>query len=274
VNDRNDRRVSIRFYQELNFFLEASLQKRDIEAAVAPGQTVKDLIESFGVPHVEVDLILVDGEPVDFSFQPSPGERISVYPVFERFDIAPVAKLRPEPLRVPRFIADVHLGTLARRLRVLGFYTELPEQGEDAYLAGRAAEEGLILLSRDRQLLMRKIVERGMYVKATDPREQVREVVYRLDLYDRLAPFSRCAVCNGQLRELTIGSEEWEEKKGLIPPGVRSWCRRYRVCEGCGKVFWRGSHVERLEELLEVLEEDKRRVRGGARRSYSSEESV
>lgn len=257
----SDRRVSLRFYQELNFFLREDQRKRDLEAPIAPGQTVKDLIESFGIPHVEVDLILVNGQPVDFSFQPAPGDRLSVYPVFERFDISPVAKLRPAPLRNPRFIADVHLGTLARRLRILGFYTEYPPDGEDEYLARRAADEELILLSRDRQLLMRKIVSRGMYVRATDPLEQVREVVYRLDLYDRLAPFSRCVACNGLLRDLEVGSREWQEKKGEIPPGVRRWCRTYRICTGCGKLFWRGSHVERLEELLELLEEDKKRAR-------------
>lgn len=260
----SERQVTLRFYQELNFFLKGEQQKRDLSAEIAPGQTVKDLIESFGVPHVEVDLILVDGEAVDFAYQPRPGQRISVYPVFERFDIAPLAKLRPEPLRNPRFIADVHLGTLARRLRILGFYTEYPPEGEDRYLARRAAEAGLILLSRDRQLLMRKIVERGMYVRATDPREQVREVVYRLDLYDRLTPFSRCVACNGLLRDLERGSREWEEKKGAIPPGVRSWCRTYRICSSCGKLFWRGSHVERLEELLEILAQDRERARGDA----------
>jgi hypothetical protein len=258
----SEARVTLRFYEELNFFLRDEQQKCELPAEIAPGQTVKDLIESFGVPHVEVDLILVDGEPVDFAYQPQSGQRISVYPVFERFDISPLARLRPEPLREPRFIADVHLGTLARRLRILGFYTEYPPHGEDEYLAARAAGQGLILLSRDRQLLMRKIVSRGMYVRATQPREQVREIVYRLDLYDRLAPFSRCVACNGLLRDLPVGSAEWEEHKGSIPPGVRKWCSTYRICTACGKLFWRGSHVKRLEELLEVLAADRERVRG------------
>ena len=249
--------VTIRFYEELNFFLKKELRKEQIEGQAAPGQTVKDLIESFGVPHVEVDLVLVNGTAVDFSYQVQPGDKISVYPVFERFDISDLSHLRPEPLRNPCFIADVHLGTLARRLRNLGFYTEYHNHAGDAYLAERAANQGLILLTRDRQLLMRKIVQRGMYVKNTEPFEQVREVVARLDLYEKMKPFSRCAACNGVLHELRPASPEWEEAQPQIPPGVRAWCTEYRRCENCGKVYWKGSHLKQLDRLLAQLEQDR-----------------
>jgi len=249
--------VTIRFYEELNFFLKKELRKVQIESEAAPGQTVKDLIESFGVPHVEVDLVLVNGTAVDFSYQVQPGDKISVYPVFERFDIGELAHLRPEPLRNPRFIADVHLGTLARRLRILGFYTEYHNHAGDAYLAERAADQELILLTRDRQLLMRKIVLRGLYVKNTAPFEQVREVVSRLDLYQKIKPFSRCAACNGELNTLQPESREWEEAKQQIPPGVRKWCSEYRRCDSCGKVYWRGSHLKQLDRLLAQLEQDR-----------------
>ena len=249
--------VTIRFYEELNFFLKKELRKQPIETAAAPGQTVKDLIESFRVPHVEADLVLVNGESVDFAYQVRDGDRISVYPVFERFDIGAVNHLRPEPLREPRFVADVHLGTLARRLRILGFYTEYDNQADDEYLAARAAGEGLILLTRDRQLLMRKIVSHGLYVKETHPFEQVREVVARLDLYAKLRPFSRCVSCNGLLRDLEPGTLQWEESKYQIPKGVLKWCTVYRRCEDCGKVFWKGSHLKRLNHLLAQLEEDR-----------------
>lgn len=251
--------VTIRFYEELNFFLKKEQQKQTITAEAAEGQTVKDLVESFSVPHVEVDLILINGQPVDFSYQVKAEDRISVYPVFERLDISSVNRLRPEPLREPRFIADVHLGTLARRLRILGFYTEYKNRADDSYLAERSREEELILLTRDRQLLMRKIVSRGLYVKNTHPTEQVREVVARLDLYAKLRPFSRCVACNGFLRVLPTEGPEWEAHREKIPPGVRRWCTTYRICESCGKVFWRGSHLNRLNTLLEQLEKDRLR---------------
>ncbi len=251
-------RVTIRFYEELNFFLKKDLRKQTIHTEAAPGQTVKDLIESFRVPHVEVDLVLVDGNSVDFSYQLQGGDRISVYPVFERLDISELTHLRPQPLRKPRFIADVHLGTLARRLRILGFYTEYHNDAEDEYLAARSAEQGLILLTRDRQLLMRKIVDRGLYVKATQPFEQVRELVARLDLYSKLHPFSRCVVCNGLLRDLQPGTEQWRQSKQQVPEGVLKWCTVYRRCESCGKVYWKGSHLKKLDRLLAQLEKDRR----------------
>ena len=251
--------VSIRFYEELNFFLKKEQRKQALLAETSPGQTVKDLVESFSIPHVEVDLILVNGESVDFSYQVREGDYISVYPVFERLDIDSLNHLRPEPLRDPRFLADVHLGTLARRLRILGFYTEYGNRADDPYLAARSEQEELILLTRDRQLLMRKNVSRGLYVKNTHPNEQVREVVARLDLYSKLRPFSRCVACNGFLKVLPMEGPEWEEHKQKIPPGVRKWCHTYRICESCGKVFWRGTHLNRLRTLLDQLEEDRKK---------------
>lgn len=261
-------RVRIRFYQELNFFLKRDYEKRTVETEAAEGQTVKDLIESFGVPHVEVDLILVHGEPVDFSYQVAPGDYISVYPVFERLDISGIAGLRHKPLRTPRFLADVHLGTLARRLRFLGFYTEYSRKAGDEYLARRCSEEGLILLSRDRQLLMRRIVDRGLYIHSTDPFEQVREVVRRLDLYSSISPYSRCGSCSGELRRLPVEGPEWEKRKGEIPPGVRKWCSEYKVCRGCGKIYWRGSHFDSLAPLLEALERDRTQLEGEQSRNF------
>ena len=248
--------VRVRFYEELGFFLKDEHKKRIVETEASEGQTVKDLVESFGVPHVEVDLILVNGDPVDFSYQVREGDFISVYPVFERLDISGVTGLRPAPLRETKFLADVHLGTLARRLRFLGFYTEYSRSADDDYLAERCAENGLILLSRDRQLLMRRIVARGIYIRATDPFEQVREVVRRLDLYGSIRPYSRCAACNGELRTLCTGGEEWESRKGEIPPGVREWCSDYKLCTRCGKIYWKGSHYEKLLPLLRALERD------------------
>jgi len=256
--------VHIRFYEELNFFLRKEQYKRTIETAAAPGQTVKDLIESFRIPHVEVDLVIVNGESVDFSYQVREGDMISVYPVFENIDITPVNHLRPEPLREPAFISDVHLGTLSRRLRILGFYTEYRNHADDDFLAARAVDGGLILLTRDRQLLMRKIVERGLYVKNTNPFEQVREVAARLDLYGKMRPFSRCVACNGLLRPMNLesGSEEGasdlEKFETQVPQGVRKWCTTYRLCTKCGKVYWKGSHLNRLNRLLEQLELDRR----------------
>ncbi|HON80431.1 MAG TPA: Mut7-C RNAse domain-containing protein, partial [Spirochaetota bacterium] len=145
-------RVTIRFYEELNDFLPRQDRKRDIEVSFNGRRSIKDFIESMGVPHVEVDLILVHGISVDFNYLIQDGDRISVYPVFERLSIEGVTRLRPAPLRLTRFVLDVHLRKLARRLRLLGFDTDYDEHRDDPELAELSAKENRILLTRDRGL--------------------------------------------------------------------------------------------------------------------------
>ena len=119
----NMHKATFRFYEELNDFLPKEKRKKRFEHNFIDRASVKDVIESFGVPHTEVDLIIVNGESKNFSYIINDGDDISVYPVFESIDISNLQKLRPEPLREPKFILDVHLGTLARYLRMLGFDT-------------------------------------------------------------------------------------------------------------------------------------------------------
>ncbi len=242
--------VSLRFYEELNFFLPESRRKSVFQVECHPGQTVKDLIESLGIPHTEIDLILVDGQSVDFSFQPSNMSYISVYPVFETLDISLVTRLRAAALRDPAFVLDVHLGTLARYIRLLGFPAVYRNNWDDAELASYAEKNRLILLTRDRGLLKRKVVTHGMFVYETDPRKQIQELCRRLDLYSLIKPFSRCLSCGSILEPLEYGSEAFRKVRGSIPPGVVSWCRDFKRCSGCGKIFWEGSHMEQLKKII------------------------
>lgn len=246
-------RITIRFYEELNDFLRHEYRKRDIELSFKDRRSVKDLIESLGVPHVEVDLILVNGESVDFSYIVRDRDRISVYPVFETLDITPVTRLRPSPLREPRFILDVHLHKLARLLRLLGFDVDYLPRREDPELARISEIENRILLSRDRQLMMRRRVSRGLYVRSTDPEKQIVEVLDRLDLRDRCRPFSRCIECNGAIGPFVPGPPGAEEIAARIPPGVRSWCSEYYYCKTCGRIYWKGSHYEKLRRRVEKI---------------------
>lgn len=241
-------RVSIRFYEELNDFLPRSRQKREFEVAFRGRRSVKDLIESLGVPHVEVDLILANGESVGFEYLVRDGDRISVYPMFESIDIAPLTRLRPAPLRQTRFVLDVHLRKLARYLRLFGFDVLFDASFDDAVLAEISAREKRVLLTRDRGLLMRKIVERGLIVRNTDPKKQIQEVLQRLDLYASCRPFSRCLECNASVLPL-----EGEIPNDEIPPGVRAWCGEFFRCEGCGKIYWKGSHFEKLERFVKTV---------------------
>ena len=242
----------VRFYEELNFFLPPERRKRDIENACHTTRSVKDLIESFGVPHVEVDLVLVNGSSVGFDYLVGDGDRISVYPVFERFDIANETRLRPEPLRVPRFVADVHLKTLVRRLRMLGFDTTYDPELIDPELAEISSREERTLLTRDRQLLMRTKVTRGIYVRNTDPDLQIRELVTKLDLVGKMRPFTRCITCNAVIEVIDPATLEGGDFQ-RIPPTVRTRCKEYGRCTGCGKVYWKGSHFQRMLEMIEAI---------------------
>jgi len=177
--------------------------------------SVKDLIESFGVPHTEVDLVLVNSEPADFTCLVRDQDRVSVYPVFESLDISPVPRVRPAPLRELRFVLDVHLGRLAAYLRMAGFDALYRNDASDTELAGISASERRVLLTRDRYLLMRTEVNWGYWVRSTDPRQQVVEVLKRFDLAGSMRPFTRCMKCNGPLEATSV-----EPVLNRLPPGA------------------------------------------------------
>lgn len=193
---------------------------------------------------------------VDFSFQPLDGDYISVYPVFESLNIENVTTLRPLPLRTPAFALDVHLGKLARYLRLLGFKAEYRKNWDDAELVSYGADHSLIVLTRDRGLLKRKVLDRGMFVFSTDPEEQLREICRRLDLYSLVRPYTRCLSCGEKLKVLEYGSVEFDSVKDKIPPGVIAWCQDYLLCTGCGKIYWKGSHISKLDRIIRVIQAD------------------
>lgn len=250
--------ITIRFYEELNDFIPPHQRKRDIASSFEGRRSVKDLIESFGVPHVEVDLILVNGESVDFSYIVRDGDRLSVYPVFESLDIDDVNRLRPSPLRDTRFVLDVHLRKLARRMRLMGFDVDYEAGRDDQELADIAERENRILLSRDRQLLMRRNVSRGIIIRNDDPHRQIVEVLERLDLWDRVKPFSRCIECNGRIETLPYNSDDFMKIRDRIPEGVLEWCSEYLQCSGCRKIYWKGSHFNKLVRIVNRITEERR----------------
>lgn len=233
----------------MNDYLPPAQRKQTITREITGTPSVKDAIESLGVPHTEIDLILVDGRSVRFERRLVGGERIAVYPEFERFDISPLHRLRPKPLRRPRFVADVHLGTLARFLRLLGFDTRYGNGLDDAELASITSREKRILLTRDVGLLKRKAVVRGQWLRSRDPEEQVAEIVAALHLRRTLRPFTRCMACNGELVAIAR-----QEVATLVPPRVYRRFRSFKQCEDCRRVFWRGSHFDRLRSLVRTLE--------------------
>lgn len=240
--------ITIRFYEELNDFLSSERRKVDFAQTIFRGQTVKDLIESLGVPHTEVDLIQVNGDSVNFSYQLKHGDRISVYPVFERFDILKVTRLRPEPLRKIRFILDCHLAKLAHYLRMLGFDSLHQNHYEDPEIAEIAVCEKRIVLSRDRRLLMRRNITHGRYVRNTEPLKQLQEIVDWLDLFSSMKPFTRCINCNGLLHEANKDSIADQ-----IKADTRQYYQQFWQCDECRQIYWKGSHYHKMEKIISSL---------------------
>lgn len=244
------KQATFRFYEELNDFLPHAKVKVAFAYPFNGSPSVKDAVEALGVPHVEVDLILVNGQSVDFAYRLQHGDYVSVYPTFETLDISGITLLRERPLRHTKFILDVHLGKLAKYLRMLGFDTLYRNDYGDEEIIRIALAQHRIILTHDVGLLMVKTVTHGYWVRSQKPREQVREVMARFELYRQIDPFNRCIRCNGMLMEVPKASI----LDRLEPLTIKCFNKFYR-CQGCGNIYWEGSHYERMLHLIKTLEE-------------------
>lgn len=242
------RTAVFRFYAELNDFLPVARHKRSFPYEFIGKPTVKGVIEAIGVPHAEIDLVLVDGESVGFDHQLLGGERVSVYPVFESFDITPLIHLREKPLRDTKFIVDVNLGKLAKKLRLLGFDSLYRNNFEDSEIVKIALLERRIILTRDKGVLKHRAVTHGYWVRSNDPGAQMKEVVSRFQLESSFRPFIRCTNCNGILQQV-----EKVKVQDRLPADTLQYCDVFWQCESCQKLYWRGSHYQRICDWVSEL---------------------
>lgn len=242
--------ATFRFYEELNDFLPPGRRKRSFPVACAQRATVKQSIEALGVPHTEVEVILVNGESVDFGHRIGEGDRIAVYPMFESLDIQPILRLRAAPLRDSRFVADVHLGRLARYLRLLGFDTLYATDCTDHEIVALSVQDHRVILTRDRELLMHRAVTHGVFVRGDRPRQQLVYLLDRLDLGRVIRPFTRCMSCNSVLEPV-----DRETVLDAIPRRVAELHRRFLRCPGCWRIYWRGSHWKRMRKIVDSASE-------------------
>ncbi len=206
------------------------------------------MIEALGVPHTEVELVLVNGESVGFGHPIRDGDRIAVYPKFEAFDITPLLRVRAQPLREPRFVADAHLGGLAHLLRMAGFDTLYDNGYRDEQIERIAIAEQRIVLTRDRDLLKRRGISHGCCVRGLRSEAQLREIFDRLDLARAAKPLTLCLCCNLQLHAVDKAQVE-----ARLPQAVRERHRQFSACAGCGRVYWPGSHWQRMRASVESL---------------------
>jgi len=242
------KRAQFRFYEELNDFLPGNRRKVPFHYEFTGRPSVKDAIESLGVPHPEIDLILVNGRSVDFTYHLADGDRVSVYPLFESLDIGTVTRLRPKPLRETKFILDAHLGRLAKHLRLCGFDCLFSNSYSDPELIDIALEERRIILTRDRVLLMNGKVSHAYWIRSQEPREQLKEVILRFDLKGMVNMFTRCMECNTPIEE--VRKEDIAQR---LQPGTRRYFQEFRICPGCKRIYWKGSHYHNMQKFIDNI---------------------
>jgi uncharacterized protein len=234
-------KIYLRFYEELNDFIPEENKKKRFTHQYVDRTSIKDLIESFGIPHTEVDLILVNGNSVNFKYIFNDGDDVSVYPVFESLDISNVQHLRPKPLREPKFVCDVHLGRLTRYLRMMGLNVLYKNNFVDEEIIQISLKERRALLTRDKGILKRSGVTHGYLVRGTKVEEQVKEILHRFDLKKEIKKFPRCIDCNDLLKPV---------KKELIidqlPVKVAKTQNEFYECPSCKKIYWKGTHYKRM----------------------------
>ena len=241
-------RTWFRFYEELNDFLPSAKRKKLIPFEFTGNPSVKDAIEAQGIPHVEVDLILVNSTSEDFAYKIHDGDTVSVYPVFESIDISSVTCLRKKPLRNLKFITDVHLGKLTKYLRLCGFDTYYRPDCSDKEIITIALTDKRVILTRDKELLKNRQITHGYWIRSQSPDKQLRELMIRYDLKNLVSLFSRCLECNGVLK--LISKEEITER---LLPKTRQYYQNFKMCPDCNRIYWDGSHYKRMKVQIENI---------------------
>ncbi len=238
------------FHPSLKFFLPRVKRRGPFQHTFEHRTSIKDMVESFGVPHPEIGLLVVNGESVDFGYMMADGDDVVVHGCEHDADVQPQVALRPPREGRTRFILDTHLGRLAAYLRMAGFDTLYRNDYPDDELARVAHDENRVLLTRDVGLLKRSLVTHGYFVRETKPRKRIIEVMRRYDLADEVQPFARCTKCNGLLNAVdkaTVADD--------LPPRTAEYFDAFYQCEACAQVYWPGSHYEKMQALLaEVME--------------------
>jgi uncharacterized protein with PIN domain len=248
----NNKSALFRVYEELNDFLPKKHRKKQFSYNFNGNPSIKDAIEAVGVPHTEIDLILVNSISVGFDHHLQDKDTVSVYPVFEGLDITPIIRLRATPLRESKFIADVHLGKLVRMIRMIGFDTLYNKNYADSEIISIAIADRRIILTRDQNLLKIKTVTHAYWIRSIEPMKQVFEVIHKFDLWSQFKPFTRCLICN-----TLIQSVNKSEVVNRIPSKTIKYYNEFYECSGCARIYWNGSHYHRMQKKIHMILENR-----------------
>jgi uncharacterized protein with PIN domain len=242
--------ATFQFFGNLNDFLPKKQRGTLITFSFKGNPAVKDSVEALGVPHPEVAGILANGVAVDFRYLLKPDDRIEVFPKGIKDEFSKVTDLQPDLPKEIKFVLDVHLGKLAKNLWLLGFDTVYSNSYHDQEIARIATEENRIVLTRDVNLLKQKVINWGYWLRSQHLEEQLTEVIGYFGLGTQIQPFTRCLECNGQIfpvpKDLVLN---------ILPPNTRLYFEEFYQCQNCQRVFWKGSHYERMEEFIRRFQE-------------------
>ncbi len=238
--------VSFRFYASLNDFLSRQNRQKRFTYWLKGNPSIKDTIEAIGVPHTEVELILSNGQMVDFSYGVKEGDCFSIYPHFSSLEIN--HKLLRYPLSNNRFVLDVHLGKLATQMRLLGFDVLYENNYDDEELAEISHQQQRYLLTRDIALLKRSLVIYGYWIREKRTEQQLIEVLNRFDLFSEISPFQRCLRCNG-----LISSVEKQVIQEQLEPLTKEHYHEFYQCTECAQIYWKGSHYPKLQAFIQKI---------------------
>lgn len=246
--------ASFYFHASLNDFLPARKRGRWISYSFQDRPALKDAIEAIGVPHPEVAALLVNRQATAFLHPLKDKDQVEVYPAAHSLQLPQEYKLRPAYQGKKRFVADVHLGKLSRQLRMLGFDCLYKNDYSDQIIATIAEQENRIVLSRDLGLLRLKTIYWGYWLRSQEPEEQLKEVVHYFHLEHKMNPLSRCIACNGKIEPVPK-----VEVMEALPQGTRQHFEEFFQCEACRKIYWKGSHFERMQEFIGRIKEKERK---------------
>ncbi len=238
-----------RFYGTLNDFLTIPIKNRTFSHTVKGRPSVKDTLEALGIPHPEIDGIIVNGREKDFAYQLNDGDEIRIYPWRYSGKIQWRRHLIPKTPRPARFVCDSHLGKLVRHLRLLGFDSVYRTVFPDQEIIRIGVAENRIILTRDKGILKNKAVRHGYWLRSVHPPKRLKEVVTRFQLSSKIKPFTLCLECNGRIRRIAKNLV-----RDRLPPLVRQYYRQFYICDRCRKIYWKGSHHHKLMRVIHAAQ--------------------
>jgi len=238
--------ATFRFHDSLKFFLPRKQKNQPITHTFDWKASIKDMVESMGVPHPEVELLVVNGTSVGWDYIVQPDDEIDIHPQFDAISLTDKTPLFPVYSGKPRFILDTHLGRLAAYLRMMGFDTLYRNDYPDDELAQVSHDENRILLTRDVGLLKRSLVIYGYFVRHTKPRQRILEIAQRYNLAEFAEPFKYCMKCNGNLYQV-----EKQVIQHQLPGNTTDYYDIFHQCEDCERIFWKGSHYRKMADIVQ-----------------------